>query len=356
MANLLNREFNWKLGPENIGITNGSQTAFFILFNLLSGSMRPERGQTEGLTHGFGPSQEVVKKILLPFTPEYIGYADQGIGQDHFVSQRPVISYEGDHGFKYMVDFSRLDIPSDIGAICVSRPTNPTGNVLTDEEMSNLDQLAQGKDIPLLVDNAYGTPFPHMIYVPATPLWNDNIILGMSLSKIGLPSARTGIIIGNPKVIEAVTAVNAITSLSNGTIGQMILTPLVESGEILKVSKEIIQPFYQQRSNRAQEAMAHHLRGLPWRVHKSEGALFLWVWFDDPRIDTHHLYQRLKEQNVIIVPGKYFFFGLDNHTRQPDTWVHRNQCFRMNFAGDPTMVDRGLEIIGQEVRRMLSGT
>lgn len=353
MANLLHREFGWDLGPENISITNGSQTGFFILFNLLSGQMDPERGQTEGLLHPKDAPPADSKKILLPFTPEYIGYADQGVGQDHFVSQRPVISQTGDHEFKYLVDFDKLEITQDIGAICVSRPTNPTGNVLTDQEITTLDQIAKNHRIPLIIDNAYGTPFPNMIYTDATPIWNSNIVLGMSLSKIGLPSSRTGIIIAQPRVVEAVTAVNAITSLSSGTIGQMIMNPLVESGEILRISKQIITPFYKHRSNLAQEAMDQHFKGLPWKVHKSEGALFLWVWFDDPRMDTYKLYERLKARNVIIVPGKYFFFGLDNLTREPDHWDHRNQCFRMNFAGDPEMVSRGLEIIGEEARKML---
>ena len=45
-----------------------------------------------------------------------------------------------------------------IGAICCSRPTNPTGNVLTDGEMARLDTLAQEHGIPLIIDNAYGIP------------------------------------------------------------------------------------------------------------------------------------------------------------------------------------------------------
>ncbi|MFW6363901.1 MAG: aminotransferase class I/II-fold pyridoxal phosphate-dependent enzyme, partial [Spirochaeta sp.] len=100
-------------------------------------------------------------------------------------------------------------------------------------------------------------------------------------------------------------------------------------------------------------AMQHRFEGLPWRVHKSEGALFLWVWFDHPGIDTFELYQRLKKHNVIIVPGRYFFYGMDNETRSFDDWMHRNQCFRMNFAGDPQMIDEALKIIAGEVKMLL---
>ncbi|AFG38184.1 valine--pyruvate transaminase [Spirochaeta africana] len=355
MAGLLQREYGWNVGPENIGVTNGSQSAFFILFNLLSGQLDAERGQ--GVSNLALPSHDTAighNKILLPFTPEYIGYADQGIGEDHFVSQRPVISMHGQHEFKYQVDFSSLDISGDIGAICVSRPTNPTGNVLTDHEVHSLDALARKNGIPLMIDNAYGTPFPDIVFTKATPIWNSNIILGLSLSKLGLPSTRTGILVARPEVIDAVSAVNAITSLSNGTLGQLITGPMLDSGELLNLSREVIQPFYRERSQLALHAMKKHFDGLPWKVHRSEGALFLWVWFDHPDIDTFTLYQRLKERNVIIVPGKYFFYGLDNASRAHDDWPHRNQCFRMNFAGDPDMIDQALGIIADEVTSMLS--
>ncbi|GAB6089897.1 valine--pyruvate transaminase [Spirochaeta dissipatitropha] len=354
MAALLRKEYGWDVGPENIGVTNGSQTAFFILFNLLSGRLDAERGQ--GVSQLALPGHDTSvghNKILLPFTPEYIGYADQGIGEDHFVSQRPVITMTGEHEFKYQVDFDSLEISPDIGAICVSRPTNPTGNVLTDEEIQRLDRLAKDNGIPLMIDNAYGTPFPNIIFNNATPIWNPNIILGLSLSKIGLPSTRTGILVARPELIEAVSAVNAITSLSNGTLGQLITGPMLESGELLEISREIIKPFYSQRSISAQESMKRHFGGLPWRVHRSEGALFLWVWFDHPDIDTFELYQILKKRNVIIVPGKYFFYGIDNRTRSIDSWQHRNQCFRMNFAGDPEMIDEALGIIAEEVRKLI---
>ena len=44
-------------------------------------------------------------------------------------------------------------------------------------------------DIPLFIDNAYGLPWPNIIFTEeATPYWDSNVILSMSLSKIGLPT------------------------------------------------------------------------------------------------------------------------------------------------------------------------
>ncbi|MGS9174621.1 aminotransferase class I/II-fold pyridoxal phosphate-dependent enzyme, partial [Salmonella enterica subsp. enterica serovar Infantis] len=75
-----------------------------------------------------------------------------------------------------------LHIGEETGMFCVSRPTNPTGKVITDEELMKLDRLANQNNIPLVIDNAYGVPFPVIIFSEARPLWNTNIILCMSLS------------------------------------------------------------------------------------------------------------------------------------------------------------------------------
>ncbi len=37
LAEMLNRRYGWNLSPENIAITNGSQTSFYVLFHLFAG-------------------------------------------------------------------------------------------------------------------------------------------------------------------------------------------------------------------------------------------------------------------------------------------------------------------------------
>ncbi|HRW50082.1 MAG TPA: valine--pyruvate transaminase, partial [Caldilinea sp.] len=75
LASLLRRTYGWAIGPEHIALTNGSQTSFFYLFNLFAGA------------HADGGD----RRILLPLAPEYIGYADAGLSEDHFVAYRPEI-------------------------------------------------------------------------------------------------------------------------------------------------------------------------------------------------------------------------------------------------------------------------
>ncbi len=329
VADLLRREFGWNLTRENIAITAGGQTAFFFLFNLLAGR--------------FGEGKH--RKILLPLVPEYIGYANQGLSEEIFRAVEPLIEKRGAHEFKYHIDFDRLKIGPDVGAVCFSRPTNPSGNVLTDTEVARLDVLAREAGVPLIIDNAYGTPFPGILFREAKPIWNENIILTLSLSKLGLPGTRTGIVVARPDIIRNLGSLNAVVGLANGNVGQALVRPLLESGEILRLSNEVILPFYERKAALAKGWIAEFFDDdLDYYVHSSEGALFLWLWFPGLKIPAEVLYQRLKARGVLIVPGHYFGVGAG-----PD-WQHGHQCIRLSFAMDETSVREGIAILAEEVK------
>ncbi len=329
VAALLAKEFGWDIKPKNIALTNGSQSAFFILFNIFAGEFED------------GPD----KKILLPLAPEYIGYCDVGLSADLFTANKPEIEHIDDCFFKYHINFDRINITEDIGAICVSRPTNPTGNVLTDSEIEKLSALANANNIPLIIDNAYGTPFPNIIFTEAKPIWNENTIVIMSLSKLGLPGTRTGIVIANEEIISMVSQVNAVVNLAPGSMGAAITTDLVRSGKIIDLSRNVIMPFYQKKANLAVEQLLKELDGIDFHIHKPEGAFFLWLWFEGLPITNAELYQRLKDRGVLVVPGHYFFPGLK------EKWQHKNECIRVNYSRDEETVTKGLKIIAEEVKR-----
>lgn len=329
LSALLREQHGWEIGPQNIALTNGSQSAFFYLFNLYAG--RQANGSK--------------KRVLFPLVPEYLGYADAGLDEALFVSTRPNIAMLPEGQFKYHVDFEHLKISDNTGLICVSRPTNPTGNVITDEELIKLDILAQQHQIPLLIDNAYGVPFPGIIFSEARPLWNPNIILCMSLSKLGLPGSRCGIIIANEKVISAISNMNGIISLAPGSIGPAIANEMIQRGDLLRLSTEVIKPFYQQRVNQTIAVIRRYLSAERCLIHKPEGAIFLWLWFKDLPVSTETLYQRLKKRGVLMVPGHFFFPGLEHE------WPHTHQCMRMNYVPDSEKIERGIAILAEEVER-----
>lgn len=331
IVELLNREYGWGISPENVAITPGSQSGFFMLYNLLA-------GQRAGLK----------RRILLPIVPEYIGYADQLIEPDGFVSYQPAIEKIGEHEFKYTVDFDAITIDETIAAIAFSRPTNPTGNVVSDEEVARLAELARAAGIPLIIDNAYGLPFPGVITDTATPYFDNNTVLSMSLSKVGLPSSRVGIFVGPPALMQALSSANAIVNLASPSIGQYVVQRLLASGGIMDLARESIVPFYTERAERAKNVFNENLPAeLPWRLHTWQGSYFFWLWCDGATKSSKQLYEYMKQRGVVVVPGEYFFPGQDT-----DNWQHARECIRINFARPDVELEAGAKLLAEAVEWM----
>jgi valine--pyruvate aminotransferase len=330
LARLLEREYGWRLTADNIALTAGSQAAFFLLFNLFAGE------QPDGSK----------RRILLPVTPEYVGYADVGLAEGLFRSLRPSIEELAAPFFKYHLNLAALDVDDSTAAICVSRPTNPTGNVLTEEEMSTLDTLARSRGVPLIVDNAYGLPFPNIVFRDAVPHWNENTILCMSLSKLGLPGVRTGIVVASEEIVDALTRMTAVLNLAVGSVGPVLVQPLIESGEIMSMSRRFITPYYRAKAEIACAALQHELGGVPHKMHSPEGAIFLWLWLPGLPISSAELYRRLKQAGVFVLSGHYFFPGLE------EPWRHRDECLRISFAQEESVVREGIRLIAAEVRKV----
>jgi valine--pyruvate aminotransferase len=327
LAAYLLQRFAWPVTEEHVAIANGSQSAFFVLYNLFAGPM------------GDGGA----RRIHLPLSPEYIGYADIGLGEDFFSATQPAIERIGTHRFRYHVDLSALELDERVGALCLSRPTNPSGNVIADGELEALAGLARERALPLIIDGAYGQPFPDLIYREAAPYWDDNTILMLSLSKLGLPGVRTGVVVARPEIAAAFGRANTVISLASGSVGPQLLRGSLADGSLPALCENTLHPYYAERRAVALEAIDAAAGDLPLRVHCADGAFFLWLWCEDLPIDSRELYRRLKASGVIVLPGNDFFIGTD------PGWSHRHECIRLSYAGEVDTIRRGLAVIMREI-------
>jgi len=330
MATFLKRECGWDVTRENIAVVPSSQTGFFLLFNMLAGDSATGK-----------------RRILFPLLPEYIGYANQALCEGQFTAVLPRIEERGEHEIKYHIDFEKLKITPDIAAMCVSCPTNPTGNVLTTDEFNRLRDLARQHGIPLMIDNAYGHPFPGVLHGSWRPQWEPGMIFSISMSKVGLPGVRNAVIVADAPIVKALSNMNAIVSLANGNVGQALMAPFLADDRLLKLGSDVIRPFYKERSDFAKGVLANALgNDVPWALHAQEGAFFLWLWLKNLPIPAAELYRRLKARKVLVIPGHYFAYGLDQE------WKHPHECLRLTYSQPQSIVQEGLEILAEEVKSL----
>lgn len=325
VAGTLSNVYGWPLTAKNIALTHGSQGAVFYLARLVAGRSG---------------------RIWLPMAPEYVGYTDLLDRRDWLIAGRPQIEFHGAREFKYRLRDE--EPPADVVAILLSRPTNPTGNVLTDEELRWLDAVAAARDIPLIVDGAYGPPFPNIVAGDVKPFWSERVIWLLSLSKLGLPGVRTGIVVAGEQWAHRIAELHAIAALAGGNLGPSLVEPLLRSGELIELCRHELQPFYDRQALAARAWLEHTWpANREWRLHVREGAFFFWAWFSTLPISSYELYQRLKARGVIAVSGHHFFAGAD----QDDP--HRHQCLRISFAMSAEVVREGLARIGELLDEVL---
>ncbi len=326
----LSTALGWPIKPSNLLVTSGSQASFFALFNLFAGL--DDSGRQ--------------RKILLPQAPEYIGYSQSGIEPGALSSYPSIIEPLGAHRFKYRPDFSRIRVDDDIAAICLSRPCNPTGNVVTDEELERLQAMAKAAGIPLIVDCAYGQPFPGIIFAPATLRWHEDMILCLSLSKLGLPGLRSGLVVAPEPVIDVLTSMNAMLTLAPNPVGARLMLALMENTDILQLSQEVVAPHYAAASQFALGLCDELLGETDYRAHVAEGAIFLWLWFPRLPVPVQVLYERLKARGVLVIPGHHFGPGL------AEPWPHLHQCLRLSYAQPEAALRRGLATLAEELKAL----
>ncbi|MBD2230126.1 valine--pyruvate transaminase [Phormidium tenue] len=307
-----NQRYGLELSDRHILITPGSQALYFLAANALGGYQSTGR----------------MKDIVLPLSPDYTGYGGISLVPEAVRAYRPAIDVdEAAHRFRYRPDFSQLSITADTGFVLFSRPCNPTGNVLSGEDVQQIASLAATHNVPVLVDSAYAPPYPALNFTAMEPVFGDNILHCMSLSKAGLPGERLGVAIGDPAIINVLECFQTNFCIHSSRYGQAIAARAIASGELARLAEQVIRPYYQDKFAVLAAALDQAMPSdLPWYLHNGEGAIFAWLWFDQLPITDQNLYEQLKQRGVIVVPGNPFFPGLR------EDWPHTRQCVRISLT------------------------
>lgn len=332
IAKDFNNRYGLTLSEQNILITPGSQMLYFYAANAFGGYT----------------SDGDLKQILLPISPDYTGYGAISLAPEALVSYKPALDIDPKgHRFKYHPDFNNLAIAENTGCILFSRPCNPTGNILSNDEVEKIAALARPHNIPVFIDSAYGPPFPALNFQDMTPVFGKNIVHCMSFSKAGLPGERIGVAIGDSRIIQILESFQTNLCIHSSHYGQAIAARAINSGVLEYISNEVIKPFYKNKFS-VLEAKLDQLmpKDLPWFLHWNEGTIFAWLWLENLPISDWDLYQQLKQVGVLVVPGRFFFPGLN------EDWSHKYQCLRISLTASNQEIEIGMGSLANVVQHI----
>ena len=204
--------------PENVLVTTGAIEANFLLFNVL-----------------LDPGDHVVA-----VNPAYqqLNSVPRAVGAD--VSLWRI----GPEGYRYDLDELERLVTPRTRLIVVNTPHNPTGAMLSEEELGRVYELAESAGAWLLCDEAYrwlevpgGDPFAP----PAVEYGPSAISVGTISKPFGLPGLRIGWMAAPAEVATECWAMRDYTSLSPGKLSDALaLLAFKHKDRIVERNRKII--------------------------------------------------------------------------------------------------------------------
>ncbi len=247
-----------------------------------------------------------------------------------------LFTLEFEDRFKPNLDRLRDMITPKTRMISFTHPNNPTGSMITEEELRFLVDLVEEHDIYLLFDETYRAMDFNESLPPAATL-SSNVISISSMSKCyGLPGIRVGWVASkNNHIIDSILTIREQLSICNNALGEEIALHVLERKEaFLQQTHKHIET---NRRTAAQWIDGHEY--LEW-VYPEVGVVSFPRLKSDVHVDPEKLYRLLAEEfKTFVVPGRCFEMD--------------NRFFRLGFGATHEEIEAGLANIDRALNQLM---
>jgi aspartate/methionine/tyrosine aminotransferase len=250
------------------------------------------------------PGDEIV--VMLPNYMQIWGLAKNHGLRLHTFGLRE------DAGWSIDVDELNEAVTADTRLIAICNPDNPTGHILTQEEMDAVVAAAERAGAWILADEVYaGAERETEEETPSFFGRYDRVIATRSTSKAyGLPGLRIGWAVGPVDVIDQIWARHEYTTISatmlSNQLAALALSPEVRP-RIIRRTREYIRNGYPV----LREWMGRHPD--TFRITPPQAAAIAFIRYDLDINSTEFTERLRREKSVLIVPGDHF--GMDRFVR-----------------------------------------
>ncbi len=310
----LNKTYNANTDPNLIYMTCGAAAALSITFRALMES----------------EDDEIL--LLAPFFPEYRVFINNS-------GMKPVV-VEPDSDLK--IDLNRLEamISPKTKGLVIDSPNNPTGAVLTEDEIIKISEILKkkeleyGHEIYLISDEPYREIIYDDIKYPFVTNYYDDSIVCYSFSKsLSLPGERIGYVLVNPKAHDAIRLYKAVCG--GGRIMGFVCAPSIFQ-YMIKECVGITSDISVYKKNR--DLLYDSLKEYGYQMIHPDGAFYLFM--KSPLGDSNAFSELCKKYDVLVVPADSF--GVKGY-------------IRLSYCVDTDMIKRSLpkfKLIMDECREM----
>ena len=188
-------------------------------------------------------------------------------------------------------------------AILIGYPANPTGAVMSREELAEIAKLAQKHNLLVISDEIYARlvyGVEHTCFASLPGVKEQTILLGGFSKAFAMTGWRIGYIAANEQLIEAMLKIHQYTMLCAPTMGQMAGIEALRSGEddVAKMVKEY---------DRRRRFIVRKLNEIGLPCFEPKGAFYAFPSIEATGMSSEEFAERLlMEEQVAVVPGSAF--------------------------------------------------
>lgn len=239
-----------------------------------------------------------------------------------FVSYAPLVTLAGgvpvivqtkrENEFKVTAEELEEAVTERTKAILICSPNNPTGAMLSKNEMEKVAAVAKDNDLLVLSDEIYAELVYDELYTSFAALddMRERTILVSGFSKdLAMTGWRLGFVCGPEEIIRGMLKIHQYAIMCASTMAQYAGLEGLKSGR--KDVKEM-RKSYRQRRNFIVQSLNE--MGLP--CHNPEGAFYTFPCIESTGLSSEEFATKLLQtEKVVVVPGNAFGAGGEGFVR-----------------------------------------
>jgi aspartate/methionine/tyrosine aminotransferase len=258
----------------------------------------------------------VYTTVLKPGDPVAVQLPNylQGWGIAHNMgASRRTFSLDPDRGWRLNIDEMEKAATPDTKLIAVCNPNNPTGQIMTEEEMAAVVRVAERSGAWLLADEIYAGA--ERVTDTVTPSFcgrYERTLCAGSLSKAyGLPGLRIGWLVGPEPMIQELWARHEYLTISAAKLSSHVLAPLALRPDVRRKLFDRTRKYIRDGWKNFETWL--NANGDALSLTPPQATAIALVRYN-LKMDSVTLAHRLiREASVLIGPGDYF--GVPGHIR-----------------------------------------
>lgn len=242
-----------------------------------------------------GPGDEVI----IP-EPSFVAYK----GCTTFTGATPVvINLRAEDEFKLTPELLEKAITPKTKVIIIPFPNNPTGAIMTREELEPIVDILKDKDIIVISDEIYSelTYDVEHVSIASFPEIKDKTILINGFSKAyAMTGWRMGYACGHPVLIEEMKKIHQYAIMCAPTTAQYAAIEALRNSD--SDAEEMVKEY-----NRRRRVMLHGYRKMGLECFEAKGAFYLFPCIKSTGMSSDEFCEKLlMEEKVLAVPGNAF--------------------------------------------------